>query len=38
MDAIAALFIAIGALAGLGIAALGWGADSRPGMADDHSR
>ena len=30
-------FSAIGALAGLGIAALGWGVDSRAGIADDHA-
>ena len=38
MDAMFALFIAISAFAGLGVAALGWGVDSRPGMADDHAR
>jgi hypothetical protein len=38
MEAIFALFIAIGAFVGLGIAALGWGVDSRPGIADDHVR
>jgi hypothetical protein len=38
MDAIFALFVIITALVGLDIAAAGWGADSRPGMADDHRR
>jgi hypothetical protein len=38
MEAFAALFIAIGAFIGLGIAALGWGVDSRPGITDDHAR
>ena len=38
MEAMFALFAIIGALAGLGIAAQGWGADSRPSIADDHAR
>jgi hypothetical protein len=38
MDAMFALFIVISAFVGLGIAALVWGADSRPGIADDHAR
>jgi hypothetical protein len=38
MDAIFALFVVIVSLLGLGIAALGWGADSRPDIADDHLR
>ena len=38
MEAMFALFAAIVALVGLGIASLGWGVDSRPGMADDHLR
>jgi hypothetical protein len=38
MDAIFALFVAVVSLLGLGIAALGWGSDSRPGIADDHLR
>jgi hypothetical protein len=38
MDAIFALFVVITAFAGLGLAAAGWGVDSRPGMADDHRR
>ena len=38
MEAMFALFALIGAFAGLGIAALGWGVDSRPSIADDHAR
>jgi hypothetical protein len=38
MEAIFALIVAIVALLGLDIAAMRWGADSRPGMADDHTR
>jgi hypothetical protein len=38
MEAILALIVAIVAFIGLDIAALSWGADSRPGMADDHRR
>ena len=38
MEAIFALIVAIVALLGLDIAALAWGADSRQGMADDHTR
>lgn len=38
MEAAFVLFAVIGALAGLGIAALGWGVDSRPTIADDHAR
>ena len=37
MEAIFALFAAIGALAGLGIAALGGGSTAL-GIADDHAR
>ena len=33
---IAALFVAV--VGALGLAALAWGADSRPGVADDHAR
>jgi hypothetical protein len=33
---IAAIFVAI--VGALGLAASAWGADSRPGMADDHAR
>ena len=33
---IAAIFAAI--VGGLGLAAFAWGADSRPGVADDHAR
>jgi hypothetical protein len=38
MEAIFALIVAIVAILGLDAAAIGWGADSRPQMADDHSR
>ena len=38
MEAVIALIAIIGALVGLGIAALGWGVDSRPSIADDHAR
>ena len=38
MEAIFALIVAIVAFIGLDAAAIGWGADSRPGMADDHRR
>ncbi len=38
MEAIFALIVAIVAFIGLDVAAIGWGADSRPGMADDHRR
>lgn len=38
MEGILALIIALVALIGLDLAAIGWGADSRPGMADDHQR
>jgi hypothetical protein len=38
MEALFVLFALIGALVGLGIAALGWGVDSRPDIADDHAR
>ena len=38
MEAFLALVVAIIALIGLDLAAVRWGADSRPGMADDHQR
>jgi hypothetical protein len=38
VELIIALAIAIVAFLGLDIAAVAWGADSRPGMADDHLR
>jgi hypothetical protein len=38
MEAIFALIVAIVGLLAFDFAAAGWGADSRPQMADDHSR
>jgi hypothetical protein len=38
MDAFVAIIAALVALIGLDLAATQWGADSRPGMSDDHSR
>jgi hypothetical protein len=38
MEAIFALVVAVVAILGLDAAAIGWGADSRPSMADDHVR
>jgi hypothetical protein len=38
MEAFFFVVAAIVAFLGLDIAAIGWGADSRPGMADDHRR
>jgi hypothetical protein len=38
MEALLALVVAIIALIGLDLAAVRWGADSRPGMVDDHQR
>jgi hypothetical protein len=38
MEAVVALFVVIVALIGIDLAAAGWGADSRPGMVDDHRR
>jgi hypothetical protein len=38
MEFIFAFAIALIAFLGLDIAAVAWGADSRPGMADDHLR
>jgi hypothetical protein len=38
MEAFLALVVAIIALIGLDLAAVRWGADSRPGMVDDHQR
>jgi hypothetical protein len=38
MDVFVAVVVAIVALIGLDIAATQWGADSRPGMLDDHQR
>ena len=38
MEAIVAIVVVVVALLGFDLAALRWGADSRPGMADDHAR
>ena len=38
MEALFALIAIVVALVGLDVAAMTWGADSRPGMADDHTR
>ena len=38
MEAFIAIALAVLAFVGLDIAALAWGADSRPGFADDHRR
>lgn len=38
MEAFLALISALVALIGLNLAATEWGADSRPGMTDDHQR
>ena len=38
MEAFFALIAIVVALIGLDAAAMTWGADSRPGMADDHTR
>lgn len=38
MEAFFALIAIVVALVGLDVAAVTWGADSRPGMADDHAR
>jgi hypothetical protein len=38
MEAFTAIIVALVALIGLDLAATGWGADSRPGMVDDHQR
>ncbi len=38
MEAFLALVIAGIALVGFDVAAIRWGADSRPGMVDDHQR
>ncbi len=38
MEAFFALVAAVIALVGIDLAAAGWGADSRPGMVDDHQR
>jgi hypothetical protein len=38
MEVIAVLFIAVAGLLGLDVAALAWGADSRPTIGDDHRR
>jgi hypothetical protein len=38
MEAIFALVVAVVAILGLDAAAIGWGSDSRPAMADDHRR
>jgi hypothetical protein len=38
MEAIFALVVAVITLVGFDLAAVQWGADSRPGMVDDHQR
>jgi hypothetical protein len=38
MEAFFALVTAVVALIGLNLAATEWGADSRPGIGDDHQR
>jgi hypothetical protein len=38
MEAFFALIIAVVAVIGFDLAAIRWGADSRPGMVDDHQR
>jgi hypothetical protein len=38
MDAIVAIVAIVAALLGLDLAAAHWGADTRPGMTDDHLR
>jgi hypothetical protein len=38
MEALVALVIAVISVIGLDFAAVQWGADSRPGMTDDHQR
>jgi hypothetical protein len=38
MEAFFALIVALIALVGIDLAAASWGADSRPGMVDDHQR
>ena len=38
MEAIILLIVVVAALAALGLAAVIWGQDSRPGLADDHRR
>jgi hypothetical protein len=38
MEALFALVIAVVAVVGVDLAAVVWGADSRPGMVDDHQR
>lgn len=38
MEAIFVLVAILVALVGFDLAALRWGADSRPGMTDDHAR
>ena len=38
MEAFFALIVVLVSSIGLGLAAVEWGADSRPGMADDHQR
>jgi hypothetical protein len=38
MDAFVAIITALVAIIGLDLAAIHWGADSRPGMTDDHRR
>jgi hypothetical protein len=38
MEAFFAIIAIVVALLGLDVAAMTWGADSRPGMADDHTR
>jgi hypothetical protein len=38
MDALAALVLIVTALLVLDLGAVGWGADSRPSVGDDHTR
>jgi hypothetical protein len=38
MEALAALVAIIAAIVGIDLMAVLWGADSRPGMTDDHAR
>ena len=38
MEALFALIAIVVALIGFDVAAMTWGADSRPSMADDHTR
>jgi hypothetical protein len=38
MEAIVTIFVLIASLVALDVASFFWGADSRPGMTDDHAR